>query len=100
MPKAHNKTGMDKEVVVPPHGAINKAEAERHRQKLQQTINDLKTNATEPEIREIMGDFILATKLCCEEVYSPPPQKCRHKQSITLYWRPLRTSYTRTDRGD
>ena len=71
MPKAHNKPGMDKEVVVPPHGAINEAEAERHRQKLQQTINDLKTNATDPEIREIMGDFILATKICCEEVYPP-----------------------------
>ena len=68
MPKAHNKLGMDKEVVVPPHRAINEAEAEHHRQKLQQTINDLKMNATETEIREIMGEFILATKICCEEV--------------------------------
>ena len=62
---------MDKEDVVPPHGAINESEAERHRQKLQQMIIDLKTNATEPDIREIMGDFILATKTCCEEVYPP-----------------------------
>ena len=72
MPKAHNKTGMDKEVVAPPQGAINEEEAECHRQKLQKTINDLKTNATEPKIREIMGDFILATKSCCEEIYPPP----------------------------
>ena len=71
MPKAHNKLGMDKEVAVPPHGAINKAEGERHRQKLPQTINDLKTNTSEPEIREIMGEFILATKICCEEIYPP-----------------------------
>ena len=74
MPKVHNKTGMDKEVVAPPGGAINEEEAEHHRQKLQKTINDLKTNATEPEIREIMGDFILATKLCCEEIYPPPSE--------------------------
>ena len=60
--KAHNKTSMDKEDVVPPHGAINKAEAECHRQKLQQTIINLKTNA---------NDFILATKTCCEEIYPP-----------------------------
>ena len=68
MPKAHNKTDTDKEGEALPHGAINEEEAERHREKLQKTITDLKENATETEIKEIMEDFILATKLCCEEI--------------------------------
>ena len=65
---------MDKGVMAFPHRAINEEEAESHRQKLQKTITDLKANATETEIREIMGDFILATKLCCEEIYPPPSE--------------------------
>ena len=71
MPKGQDKSSVEEEDVAPLHGAINEAEAERHRQKLHQTIIDLKTSATEPDIREIMGDFILSTKTCCEEVYPP-----------------------------
>ena len=80
MPKAQRKSRVEEEV--PLHSTINEAEAERHRQKLHQTIIDLKMSATEPNIREIMGNFILSTKTCCEEVY--PPRKCRHTESFTF----------------
>ena len=83
MPKAQSKSRVEEEDVVPFHRVINKAEAEHHQQKLHQIIIDLKTSATEPDIREIMGDFILSTKTCCEEVY--PPQKCRHTESFTFH---------------
>ena len=87
MPKAPNKSRVGEDNDTPLHGAINEAEAECHRQKLHQTIIDLKTSTTEPNIREIMGDFILSTKTCCEEVY--PPQKCGRTESFTFHGRSL-----------
>ena len=68
MPKAQRKSRVEEEDV-PLHGAINEEEATRHWHKLEQTINDLKRSAL--EIREIMGDFILSIKNCCEEIYPP-----------------------------
>ena len=71
MPKAHHKTDTDKEDMATTHGAINEEEAEHHREILQKAITDLKESATRTEIKEIMGDFITATKLCCEKIYPP-----------------------------
>ena len=68
MPKAHNKTDTDKEGMALPHGAVNEEEAKHPWEMLQKTITDLKENATGTEIKEIMGDFIMATKLCCEKI--------------------------------
>ena len=87
MPKAHNKSGAREEDDTSLHGAINEAEAKLHPQKLQQTIIDLKTSAVESDIREIMGDFVSATKVCCEEVYPPPRSGCT--ESVTLDGRPI-----------
>ena len=71
MPKAHNKTDTDKEGMALPHGVVNEEEAEHHREMLQKAITDLKEDATGTEIKEIMEDFIMATKLCCEKIYPP-----------------------------
>ena len=71
MPKAQRKSKVEEEEDVPLHSTINEEEAIRHQHKLEQTINDLKRSALEPEIREIMGDFILSIKNCCEEIYPP-----------------------------
>ena len=71
MPKAHHKTDMDKEGMALPHGAVNDEEAEHHREMLQKTVTDLKESATGPKLKKIMGDFIMATKLCCEKIYPP-----------------------------
>ena len=84
MPKAPNKFGVGEDDDTPLHRAINEAEAERHQQKLHQTIIDLKTSAMEPDIREIMGNFILSTKTCCEEVY--PPSKVRTYRKFYIPW--------------
>ena len=75
MPKVHNKSGAGEEDDTSLHGAINEAKAKLHWQKLQQTIIDLKTSAAEPDIREIMEDFVSATKACCEEVYPPSKER-------------------------
>ena len=88
MPKAHNKSRVGEEDDTFLHGAINKAEAKLHQQKLQQTIIDLKMSAAEPDIREIMGDFISATKVCCEEVY-PPLQEADVQKVLHLMCDPL-----------
>ena len=53
------------------HGAINEEEVAEHRHKLDKMVEDLKESAMEKDIREIMGDFITAVKLCCTEVYAP-----------------------------
>ena len=55
----------------PPPRAINEEEAEMHRQKLEKMIDDLRRSALEPSIREIMGDFVISIKTCCEEIYPP-----------------------------
>ena len=65
------KSREEEEDDVPLHGTINEEEARWHRHKLEQMINDLKRSALEPEIREIMGDFILSIKTCCKEIYPP-----------------------------
>ena len=69
MPKANRGDSGDKSAS--PHGAINGEEAEWHRQKLEKVIDDLKRRAKEPSIKEIMGDFVLSIKTCCEEIYPP-----------------------------
>ena len=84
MPKAPNKSSVGEDDDTPLHRAINKAEAEHYRQKLQQTIIDLKVSTAEPDIREIMGDFISATKTCCEEVY-PPSKVWMYRQFYTRW---------------
>ena len=89
MPKAHNKSGVGEEDDTSLHGAINEAETKLHWQKLQQTIIDLKMSAVEPDIREIMGDFISATKVCCEEIYPPPPSRSGCTERVTLDGRPV-----------
>ena len=71
MPKANRGNSSDESA--PPHHlrAINEEEAERHRQKLEEMIDDLRRSTMELSIREIMGDFVLSIKTCCEEIYPP-----------------------------
>ena len=83
MPMAPNKSGVGEDDDTPLHIAINKAEAKCHQKELHQTIINLKMSAAEPDIREIMGDFILSTKTCCEEVY--PPRKCECTESSAFH---------------
>ena len=94
MPKAQHKTDTDKEEMATSHGAINEEEAEHHREMLQKAIADLKESAMGTEIKEIMGDFITATKSCCEKIY-PPPYKCRGKEGTAFHRRPLWTGLKR-----
>ena len=69
MPKAHRDDDSNDQVL--PHGTINEEEAERHRLRLEKVIDDLRRSAMEPSIREIMGNFMMSIKTCCEEIYPP-----------------------------
>ena len=46
---------------IPPHGAINEEEVERYRERLEKMMDDLRKSAMEQNIREIMGDFVVAS---------------------------------------
>ena len=69
MPKANRDDDSDNQV--PPHGTINEEEAEQHRLRLEKMMDDLRRSTMEENIREIMGDFVVAVKACCEKIYPP-----------------------------
>ena len=52
-------------------GIIKPQEAKEHWHKLDETIENLKKDANEEEIQEIMKDFIEVTKTACMEVHTP-----------------------------
>ena len=52
-------------------GMINPQEAKEHWCKLDETIENLKKDANEEEIQEIMKNFIEVTKTACMEVHTP-----------------------------
>ena len=70
MPKAASQS-VDEMEEVGPSSVINPQQAEDHKCRMEQTIEDLKENTKEEAIQEIMKDFMESVMMTCREIHTP-----------------------------